>query len=289
MVTSRKDKYELIADKMLSLMEQDIKPWSQPWYANPYRNAITGHEYRGVNPLLCGLDCLYNNWLDPRFVTMTQCKQMKWRVVKGSKATIIRWGGTCSKKETDAETGEERTKFYSTAKFFNVFNIECVDDSESDIKVNQDEFEYQKNTDLRIEDLEVFCEIQGVKTTFGNQKAFYNNADDIIAMPSYEQFKDAISYYSVYIHELAHSTGHESRLKRDLTCSFGSRKYAFEELVAELTSVFICNEFNLKYDDSNHVSYLNNWMQLLRDDNKAFFKAAKLAGEASEFMLNNLF
>lgn len=274
---------------MLSLMEQDIKPWSQPWYENPYRNAITGHEYKGVNPLLCGLDCLYNNWLDPRFVTMTQCKQMGWRVAKGSKATVIRWGGTCSKKEVDAVTGEERTKFYSTAKFFNVFNIECVDDSQSDIKINDDEYTYSKNTDLRIEDLEVFCEIQGVKTNFGNQRAFYNNADDVIGMPDYKQFKDAISYYSVYIHELGHSTGHESRLKRDLTGSFGSKKYAFEELVAELTSVFICNEFNLKYDDSNHVSYLDNWMQLLRDDNKAFFKAAKLAGEASEFMLNNLF
>ena len=266
-------------------MENNVKPWGKPWFSNPYRNGLTGHQYTGINPLLCGIDSLVYGYTDPRFVTFTQCQEFKWLIKKGSKATAIKWGGTVAKKEVNEETKEETTRFYSALKFFNVFNIECIDDSQSATKIKELPQQPIINTEPRINELEDFIKMQGVKTQYNLGGAFYVPQLDVIAMPGYQDFKDAVSYYSTHVHELAHSTGHELRLKRDLSGKFGTASYAFEELVAELASIFVCNNYNLEYDDTNHASYLKHWFNLLKNDNKAFFKAAGLAQRSTTYMM----
>lgn len=281
--TAAIDKYELLTNKLLDLMQQGIKPWQQSWYGNPCQNAITGHVYKGVNPLLCTVDMLVNGWDDPYFLTYKQAEEKGWNVKKGSKSVWIKWGGTVAKE--DKETGE--LSFYSSSKWFNVFNINQVEGEGIAEHINTIEKAKAINPDQRIPSADKFIEMQNSKISHTGDRAFYSPDLDQIVVPPFECFTSAIAYYSTLIHEQVHRTGHESRLSRDLSGRFGSSKYAFEELVAELGAVFTCNELHIDYDLQNHVNYLNSWIQVLQSDTKAFMKAAGLAQKATKFLLEN--
>jgi antirestriction protein ArdC len=107
---------------------------------------------------------------------------------------------------------------------------------------------------------------------------------NFIAMPAFEAFRSATDYYGVAFHELGHWTGHKSRLDRDFSKGrFGDRAYAAEELVAELTAAFLCAEFNFD-GQLQHADYIASWIDLLRDDSRAFFTAASKASAAAQFL-----
>ncbi|MNT52052.1 DNA primase TraC [compost metagenome] len=110
-------------------------------------------------------------------------------------------------------------------------------------------------------------------------------------MPQVQQFRTEADYWSTLLHELVHSTGHATRLNREgITSSsraFGDPVYAFEELVAELGSAFMCAQLGV-FGDVRHDSYLEHWLKVLREDKRALFRAAKQAREASEFLLKPL-
>ena len=108
-------------------------------------------------------------------------------------------------------------------------------------------------------------------------------------MPEFKSFSSAKKYYCTFLHELTHRTGHPNRLDRDMSGSFGTQKYSFEELIAELGSAFVSNELMLNWDTEleHHASYLDSWMSILKNDNRAFFKAASAAQKAADFLLNN--
>ena len=87
------------------------------------------------------------------------------------------------------------------------------------------------------------------------------------------------------LHELTHWTGHESRCKRDLSGAFGSSKYAFEELVAEMGSAFLCAEFGIAAR-LQHASYIANWIKVLKNDKRAIFRASSGAQKAADLLRN---
>jgi antirestriction protein ArdC len=102
-------------------------------------------------------------------------------------------------------------------------------------------------------------------------------------MPTFESFKSAASFYATAFHELGHWTGSKSRLDREYGKRFGDRAYAAEELVAELTSAFLCAEFSID-GELRHAGYIQNWIELLKDDAKAFFTAASAAQKAADYL-----
>jgi antirestriction protein ArdC len=120
-----------------------------------------------------------------------------------------------------------------------------------------------------------------IREGFG--EAFYRPSADFISMPSFKSFKDAAHYYGAVFHELGHWTGHKSRLDRDLRTRFGEKDYAAEELIAELTSAFLCAEFSID-GDLRHAGYIQSWIGLLRDDPRAFFTACSKAQAAADFL-----
>ena len=121
----------------------------------------------------------------------------------------------------------------------------------------------------------------GVKMREGEPS--YRPLTDEVAMPDLCQFKTVKGYLSTMFHELAHSTGHEKRLKRDMTGRFGTPEYAFEELVAELSAVFLCAEHGIDYDIEHHASYLGHWAKLLKDDSNKFIKASTAASKVVKY------
>jgi antirestriction protein ArdC len=275
------DKYELLTNKILELMSQGIKPWQKSWYGNPCQNAVTGHIYRGVNPLLCTVDMLVNNWQDPYFLTYKQAEEKGWNIRKGSKSVWIKFGGTVGKE--NKETGD--IEFYACSKWFNVFNINQVEGEGIAEHINAIEKAKDINPDKPIPSADQFIKMQLAKINHTGDRAFYSPDLDRIVVPKFEHFTSATAYYSTLIHEHIHWTGHKDRLNRNLTGGFGSKPYAFEELVAELGAVFTCNDICIDYDLQNHANYLNNWIQVLQQDNKAFMKAAGLAQKATKHLL----
>jgi len=284
------DKFQLVTDKLIELIEDGVKPWEKPWHSTGYGNAITGHQYRGMNPLLAAIDCLVNGYKSPLFMGFAQAQAHGWKIRKGCKATWIVWGGTACKETTDEQTGETVKRFYRSFKWLNVYNLDCIDDTETDLK-KSDVIKFEKlgggNVEPRITDAEALITAQRADVQFGGDRACYSSALDKIQMPKYEDFTAAEPYYATFIHELIHRTGHPSRLDRKLGNKFGSQAYAFEELIAELGAAFVCNELGMSGELENHASYLDDWLKVLKSDKKAFMDAASSAQKAANLLLEN--
>ena len=119
-------------------------------------------------------------------------------------------------------------------------------------------------------------------------RAFYSRSEDSIHLPPKDAFRDAAGYYGTALHELAHWTGHPSRLDRStLTESyrFGDANYAKEELRAELASVFLAAQRGIPHDPEQHASYVNSWIGALKRDKNEIFRAAHDASKATDFIL----
>lgn len=275
--------YKIITDRLISLLERGVKPWIRPWKTNGFGNLIGGNKYRGCNPLICQMDMMYFNYSSPYFVSFNQAREKGWKIKSGSKATTLTYAESF---EVETDVGTE-TRFHT--RFYKVFNTDCIDDTESEMKIADliEEKVTPSNQDLPIESLEKFCNSWGVDIEHGGDRACYSPSLDRIAMPEFENFSSARAYYSTLLHELAHSTGHPERLNRDMTGSFGTTKYAREELVAELTSAFVASNLGINEDLEleNHASYLASWLKVLKNDDKAFFNALSQAKAASDYLL----
>jgi len=124
----------------------------------------------------------------------------------------------------------------------------------------------------------------GVDFRIGGDRAFYAPAHDFVQVPPQPAFFQQINYYRTALHELTHATGHPSRLGRKLTTAFGSKDYAREELVAEMGSAFLCAALGI-VPTVRHADYLASWLEVLREDNRAIFRAASAASKAADWLL----
>jgi antirestriction protein ArdC len=106
-----------------------------------------------------------------------------------------------------------------------------------------------------------------------------------VQVPPQPAFFEQINYYRTALHELCHSTGHASRLDRKILNPFGSKDYAREELVAEMGSAFLCATLGI-VPTVRHADYLGAWLEVLREDNRAIFRAASQAGKAADWLLS---
>jgi len=133
----------------------------------------------------------------------------------------------------------------------------------------------------------------GVPIQYGKRGASYSPSRDVIGMPNREWFNTPEHFYATMLHEIAHSTGHPSRMNReDLSNPFGSEKYALEELRAEMASAFMFQEIgmNLSSEDmegyvQDHAAYTQHWLGKLKDDYKEFFKAVRDATKIADYAL----
>jgi antirestriction protein ArdC len=134
-----------------------------------------------------------------------------------------------------------------------------------------------------ISSIEALTVKSGAKLQFGGDRAYYSPSQDYIAMPHKTQFNSEASYYATLLHELSHWSGHKSRLDRDLSGRFGNEAYAAEELIAELSAAFLCARYSIT-GELRHSSYIASWLRVLKNDNKAIFKAAALAQKSADYL-----
>jgi len=216
----------------------------------------------------------------PYFLTFKQARERGGCVRKGEKGHQVYYWGTFEPKDQKTEQDETKQKFF--LKYYTVFNATQIDDID---------FPAPENPDARaiepIAEAEKIVEdwTDGPMITHGMRAAIYRPGPDTIGMPDRGYFENAPEYYSTLFHEMGHATGHRLRLNRDLKGGFGSESYGKEELVAEMTSAFLCARCGIDNDViDNQAAYLRGWIKAVQEDARLVVSAASQARKAADMI-----
>ncbi len=281
--------YQEVTDRIVTELEAGRVPWVQPWGAPNAeaglglpKNASTTKSYSGVNILILWGDVIARGFTCQNWVTFRQAKQMGGSVRKGERGTTVCYADRFipkSELERAAQQGDE-PEAVPFLKRYTVFNVDQCD--------GLPESAYQGAVPLPerevIPHAESLIEATGADFRVGGSKAFYVPSADFIQVPPQPAFRDQINYYRTCFHELGHWTGHTSRLNREFKGRFGSNPYAREELVAEIASAFVCATLGI-VPTVRHADYIGSWLEVLKEDNRAIFRAASQASKAADFVL----
>ena len=188
----------------------------------------------------------------------------------------------------DKETGETRViPFMRTYYVFNADQVSgYVDTSGNDLP----DAPVYSDPKALVETVDQFANATGITIKNADKaSAFYSPHTDFVNMPEASQFVSAESYAATLLHELTHATGHKSRLNRNLKNKFGTKDYAFEELIAELGSAMLCGSLSICPEPrEDHAKYLNGWMERLSETPQLIFKAAAAANKAATYLENEV-
>jgi len=300
MKASKVDVYTKITNDVIALMEEGQVAWRKPWkYAGitRHQNFKSKSPYRGINAFITYATAMTKGFESPYWLTYKQSTELGGVVKKGSKSTSVVfytkvWFNKAKqvvkqpKGVSDAEMEAKGCKKFLSPKYYNVFNLDQIEGIEWSV----DSEDYNHNE--IIEKAEQIINEMPNKPTYTiieSEGAYYRPITDEINMPLLEQFDNTDSYYSTFFHEMIHSTGHDSRLKREGIVEmngFGSETYSKEELIAELGSCFLCAETGiLPQQIDNATAYINHWIKQLKDDKKLIWKASQDAQKAVDYII----
>lgn len=280
------DKFEWLTDRFISLIEHGVNPWRKEWRVNgsgAIMNFVTGHAYSGRNPLILQIDTMCRGSGQAYYCGASQGFAKGWNIKKGSKAAYVTYANTVVKEGADGEDD----KVIPFVKWSAVFHIDDWDDSQSDHKIVDclPEAKEPLNQDDRLQAVDEFIKGTGANILTQGSQPCYIPSKDTILMPAWEDFTGAEAYYATELHELTHWTGHASRCNRNLEGSFGTQKYAKEELIAEMGAALLCQHFGISSDLENHASYIKGWLQRAKEDPKFLFKSMGEARKAYEMLM----
>ena len=286
---------EKLVEELITLMESGKQPWRKEWdctNGGKQQNILSHHIYTGQNPALLAFYQMARGYPLPLWAGGGQIKSKGWKIRKGSKACYI-----CvpSKYQIEVENTfgekikESRTGGFYFSPIFNVKDIEGEDKDEI-IARHQGEADQPRPEPERMENCEkafaAYHRRETLETQWAGERACYSPSLDIVTMPERKKFHSAHALYSTWAHELAHSTGHSKRLKRDLTGMYGLDKYAKEELIAELAAYLISDELQINSDEKNHANYLQSWIKCLRKDPSILKDSLRQANAAKNYILH---
>ncbi len=286
-----------VTDSIVQMLDKGVAPWQKPWEANALvmpLNPTSERAYRGGNAIHLMAAALRNGFEDPRWMTYKQAADQGWQVRRGEKGTQIEFWEIKTQdtsKSPGSATGTDvaGTKGTTEAdrpryihRVYTVFNAKQID--------NVPPFTPPKRSELEIVQAgESILSGSGAKIAHDqSDRAYYNRAQDSIHLPDKNSFQEASGYYGTALHELAHWSGHPSRLNRQTlneSYRFGDLNYAKEELRAELASVFLAAERGIPHDPEQHAAYVGSWVKALKQDKNEIFRAAHDASAATDFLL----
>jgi antirestriction protein ArdC len=284
MTENTKDLYALVTARIVADLEKGVRPWQQPWKGGNVSLPVraNGIRYRGINILLLWIEAVTKGYASPVWLTYEQAKAEGGHVRRGERGTMIVFGTSRNISETN-DKGEQTERKIPVLRHYTVFNVEQVEELPSE---RYPQLPQPSAGLTRIEQADAFVRATGAAIKHGGTSAHYTLSSDRIQMPPFERFDDKEAYYATLLHELTHWTRHKSRLARD----FGQKKrgdhgYATEELVAELGAAFLCAELEITPAiREDHAAYLSHWLQCMKDDNRAIFRAAAHAQKAADFL-----
>jgi antirestriction protein ArdC len=281
--------YEEITARIVADLERGTVPWVQPWGSGEHtaplglpRNAATEKSYSGINVLILWGRLFEQGFGAQNWLTFRQAKSLGASVRKGEKGVAVCYADTFipkAEQERAAADGAEPEKVPFLRRY-TVFNVAQCDGLPEHCLARSEPLPER----AIVPEAEALANATLADIRIGGPRAFYRPDHDAIHLPPQLAFFDQINYYRTLFHELGHWTGHKSRLARDLSCGFGSKAYAREELVAEIATAFVCASLAI-IPTVRHADYLGSWLDVLREDNRAIFRVASQASKAADYIL----
>lgn len=272
---------KIVAQRFIDMIESGMADgkWTAPWVkmATDFpTNAVTGKQYRGYN--------IFSLWAagfrSQHWATFNQWKSVDATVKKGEKGTlVVFWKIIDSKYETDSKGNPKKVPFL---RFTNAFNSEQV---EGWTAPSVDEREPLTKNEIHAQCDDLIA-LTGAKIVHGGNHACYIPSMDMIQLPEQHCFRDADSYYQTTFHEIAHWTGHESRLDRTFGKRFGDHAYALEELLAELTAAIVGVRMGIDATTrTDHAKYVKHWLKALKEQPECLMTVASKADKVAEYII----
>jgi antirestriction protein ArdC len=279
--------YQEVTDRIIRELEQGRVPWVQPWGAATAalglpKNAATGRAYSGINVLILWGSVIEHGFPTQQWLTFRQALALGGHVIKGERGTTVCYADRFTPRaelERVAREGGD-PEVVPLLKRFTVFNAAQCEGLPDHVLVAVPQMPEREI----VPQVEAVIAATGADFRIGGSKAFYDPAGDYIRVPPQPAFFHQIDYYRTALHETGHWTGHAKRLNRDLSGRMGSKPYAREELVAEMASAFTCATLGI-VPSVRHADYLGAWLDVLREDSRAIFRAASQAAKAADFVL----
>ncbi len=265
--------FDIVIERLLKQLEGGVIPWKQTWTSGYPQNIVSKKPYNGINQLLLA------NAPTPYFISYKQCRAMYHNVNKGATPYMVVYY-----KITEQITDDGKKDKHFFMRYYNVFNV-------ADTDIDLDE-QAAIPKDMRGEAI-----VEGYEDCpliVGGEPA-YLPSHDLISMPDISSFRSAESYYSALFHEMIHSTGHSSRLKRkqiaEGTYHHNKQERSEEELVAEIGCSFLRNAANIMSiaDDENTVAYCQSWLVPIKKDKRILERAIYAANKAAKYILGETY
>jgi antirestriction protein ArdC len=287
---TKRDLYQEVTNKILTLLDQGVPPWRQPITTadGPGMPTSFGTKkpYRGINLFLLAITSWAHDYGSNYWLTFNQAKQQGAKVRKGEKGSLVLFWKQHATK--DRESGEDVT--IPVLRHYVVFNADQVEGLPKAEATPAEPREF-----LPIEDasriVKGYQDPPAIEQR-GN-RACYFPASDRVEIADPLRFESTESFFATLFHELAHSTGHPKRLARDLGAgpsAFGSPDYGKEELVAEMGSAFLCAAAGISPATiEQSAAYLEGWRKSLRADKKLVIAAAGQGQRAADHILGVTF
>lgn len=299
------------ADLMVKKIEEVRDDWRKPWFTCSgcgLPQNIEGRAYHGVNSFMLYLLQERRGYQLPVYMTFLQAKSMGLRINKGeSSFPVLYWnfsvkddkGNKLPFEEYKRLEKEEQERYKVTpyVRIYPIFNVEQTNLKElhpdkwidlvgkfqtpglKDEKGMYSSAEIDKMLKCSSWHCPIFLE-------FGD-KAYYSPSTDSIHLPLKGQFETGERFYSTLLHEMAHSTGIESRLGREVKNLFGDPKYAKEELVAEMSAAVCSQSIGITscIQEAN-AKYLKNWLAAIKEEPRFLFSVLTDVGKACNMILD---
>lgn len=280
-----------LAEQFLHILEEEKLNWRKEWSGIPERpyNPISKTVYHGSNYFSLLLTSMVKGYQDPRWCTFAQIKEQGWtlKVGKGQSAKIEFWypydreqKKSISWQEFREVGGQINDRYQLYSRAYSVYN--------GDMIIGIPKLEVRQNEIQPVELVDTISRNMGVPISYHQTaRAFYRPIEDRIYLPYRQQFNSEYAYASTALHELSHATGAEHRLNRKQGGEFGTEPYAYEELVAEISSCFLSSELPIGQTEEhlkNHKAYVQSWIQGIKEQPEALFRAVKDAEQAAAYL-----
>ncbi|MEJ1355723.1 MAG: zincin-like metallopeptidase domain-containing protein [Candidatus Sedimenticola sp. (ex Thyasira tokunagai)] len=273
-----KNVYQEVTARIIEELENGTVPWVKPWNSAsasglPF-NFSSGKHYNGINIPLLWMEQNRQGYLSDSWMTFKQAKEKGGCVRKGEHGTRIIFWRFLEKR--DAETDEAYQ--VPMARIYTVFNLDQIDGI-----ARPDEAKPLPTVISTNATADQFICNTGAEIRYGGDRAYCSRQTGHVQLPYIDAFLDTHHFYATALHELTHWSGHKGRLDRSFGKRFGDQAYAAEELVAEMGSAFLCAQVGVK-GQLQHASYIENWIKLLKKDDRAIITAASKAQKAADFL-----
>jgi len=276
------DIYNAVTERIIAQLEKGIIPWQKPWTGvqGGAISGATGKPYSLLNQMLLGKAGAY--------YTYNQVLAQGGTVRKGEKAQIVVfWKQVKVNEPQDDTTKEPAEKLIPMLRYYNVFHIDQCEG------ITPQEIPVERPVSAEAEEIiKGYSKREGLEIRHQKgDEAYYSPSRDCIVLPLVEQFCSNTEYYSTVFHEMAHSTGHASRLNRlKATAHFGSAEYSKEELTAEISAAALMNHTGIETKGSfrNNAAYIQNWLTVLKNDRRLIVTASGAAAKAVDYILGEI-